>query len=81
MYCRIWASLSQQTHSKDNTGYGATQGKGLWLSDGSYLHKLEKKGLVRDLGYLNRFGQWEITMDGRTALEQNQENIKQGRLE
>lgn len=35
-----------------NTGNGATRGKGMWLSAGSYLAKLVKAGLVwRDCSY------------------------------
>lgn len=29
-----------------NTGYGATRGKGMWLTAGSFLAKLRNRGLI-----------------------------------
>ena len=50
-----------------NIGNGAHRGVGLWLSAGSYLAKLCRRGLVRrDLNHLNFF---MLTGEGRRVLE------------
>jgi len=55
-----------------NVGNGATSGVGMWLSAGSYLSKLKKRGLVWDEydqqdGY-QRF--WHISSKGKEAIEE-----------
>ncbi len=51
----IWPSLFAEKMWPDSPGWkrcintgpnGATYGKGMWLAAGSYLRRLEKKGLV-----------------------------------
>ena len=50
-----------------NTGNGATSGKGMWLSAGSYLAKLKKRGLV--VSTIHGSTQvWRISSEGRKAL-------------
>ena len=55
-----------------NTGNGATSGKGMWLSAGSYLAKLHNRGLVsRDVaGYTVV---WCASSDGRKAIADYEE--------
>ena len=47
-----------------NTGNGATRGKGMWLSAGSYLAKLKKRGLVSFDD-----GKWSVSAVGKKLLD------------
>ena len=42
---KMWPDSPHWTHVK-NTGHGATSGKGMWLTAGSYLAKLKSRNLV-----------------------------------
>lgn len=60
---KMWPDSEGHKRSH-NTGNGATSGKGMWLSGGSYLAKLVKKKLVW------RWNGFEITPEGKKALEE-----------
>jgi hypothetical protein len=57
-------------HNKvSNTGNGACKGKASWLCGGSYLKKLEKKGLIRCRIMDDKYTLTEI---GKEILNKNQ---------
>lgn len=51
-----------------NTGHGATTGKGLWLSAGSYLAKLRRAGLV-EISFDDYHFEYWLSIKGKEALE------------
>tara|TARA_R110000772_G_C13310332_1_gene440582 strand:- start:13509 stop:13814 length:306 start_codon:yes stop_codon:yes gene_type:complete len=58
-----------------NTGNGATSGKGMWLSGGSYLAKLRKRDLVWN-DIKGGTSVWKISSNGRIALKEYKESKK-----
>jgi len=52
-----------------NTGYGATSGKGLWLSAGSYLAKLRIAGLV-EVSFDDYHFEYWLSKKGREVLKE-----------
>ena len=51
-----------------NQGHGATSGKGMWLSAGSYLAKLRKRKLVSCVLDTSQL-KFRISHEGKKALE------------
>lgn len=60
---KMWPDSDMHTKVK-NTGNGATTGKGAWLCGGSYLSKLQKKGLVHQIDF-----QYYISYEGKQELK------------
>lgn len=61
-----------------NQGNGACSGKGMWLTAGSYVGKLKKKGLVRN--YFDPLmpynSGWALTSKGKEFLKEHDERYK-----
>lgn len=66
---KMWPD-SKGWNKVSNQGNGATSGKGMWLSAGSYLAKLSDKNLVvqRIIGNTRC---WRISIEGKKLLESN----------
>lgn len=62
---KMWPESDMHTKVK-NTGNGATTGKGAWLCGGSYLSKLQKKGLVSSIDF-----KYYISSKGKDILNNN----------
>ena len=75
--CRRFAEImwenSPAWHRHYNTGNGATIGKGMWLSAGSYLRKLERAKLIQRswMDYHEYQIKYSITDEGIKSLGVN----------
>jgi len=76
----MWADSNM--HKKvSNQGHGATRGKAAWLCGGSYMGKLKKKGLVRDVryddyGYILLTSCYELTEKGKELIKEAAKPLK-----
>lgn len=70
----MWPDNTMHTKTS-NQGRGACHGKAAWLSGGSYLGKLKKKGWVREEFdyFLKEFTGYKLTEEGRRILAQENE--------
>ena len=51
-----------------NIGNGAHRGVGMWLAAGSYLHRLEKKGLVERYWQYRDQIRWIVSEKGKERI-------------
>ncbi len=66
----MWPESNMHSRSS-NQGHGACRGKAAWLSGGSYLSKLQKKGWVRWALEFGKNTLYAITQEGRRVLREN----------
>lgn len=64
---KMWPD-SRMHQKVSNQGNGATKGKAAWLTGGSYLRKLENKGLTKWSGLGGGYG-YCITEAGKKAIQ------------
>ncbi len=68
---KMWPESNM--HSRySNQGHGACRGKAAWLSGGSYLSKLQKKGWVRWVLEFRESTVYAITQEGRKVLREQE---------
>ena len=86
---KLWPDSPARKRSYRCGASGSARGTGLWLSAGSYVGKLWKKGFVKDhmvygllFGHGTGGGKWgyhssgyELTEAGRTALEEYEKGM------
>ena len=67
---KMWPESNMHTRYS-NQGHGACRGKAAWLSGGSYLSKLQKKGWVRWVSEFGKNTLYAITQKGRRVLRED----------
>jgi len=67
---KMWPDSNMHSRSS-NQGNGSCRGKAAWLSGGSYLRKLEKKGWVRWVVEFGHGTLYAINQEGRKVLIKN----------
>ncbi len=73
---KMWPKSNMHTTSK-NQGNGATRGKAAWLCGGSYLAKLQKKGLVSNRSYSKTHYGYFITAEGLNIVANATTNFRE----
>ena len=72
----MWPDSPAKMRSYNIGAHGATRGKGLWLCAGSYLRKLEARGLVSSEmgryydGTYSYTYHWHLTEEGKAVLKE-----------
>lgn len=82
---KLWPDSPAHKRSYKGGANSSCTGKGAWLSAGSYVGRLMKKGWVRiHLIYTHRYGRWghyndgyEITAEGKRVLTEAEEENEQ----
>lgn len=70
-----WGRDASVNTKRSNGGNGCQIGKAGWLQAGSYLSKLEKRGLVKS--YFGKFESgYYISEEGKKVLEENKHLLK-----